>query len=196
MTTPEWILVAVAGTLAAGVVGALLTLPVWTSGRRLRPVTALLGLHAGVRSVGGGILAAAAVQGWRQVGDPPEQAASSALLEISHVDGDESLYALLLLFIVAAAAAGAALLTVAARCAAADDAGSRAVACAVLGVEVGLCGYALARVLGGSGSAAFVIGVAHLPVLIGAMVISWPTYQRVHPARPERAARSPRHARS
>jgi hypothetical protein len=179
VTTSEVIVVAVAGTLAAGVLGVLLASPAWR-GRHNAPrlVSALLGLHAGGAVVGGAILAGGAVEGWRQ----DEETASSALLDLSYQDGDGHMYVLLLLFIVATAVATAVLLVVAARSAAGSDTGSRALACAVLGLEIGLCGYALARVVSGSQNAAFVVGVVHLPILMAAMVATWPTHRHLEAA--------------
>jgi hypothetical protein len=184
MTDAEWVLVAVAGTLAAAILGVLLTRPAW-AGRRggSRFVTALLGLHAGAVVVGGAVLASAAVQSWQRHGDDPaEHAASSALIDVGAVDGDQRLYALLLLFVVAVVITAAALLTIAARSSVDPDPSSRAMACAVLGLEIGLCGFALARVLAGSRGAVYLIGVAHLPFLMTALVLAWPTHHRAEMA--------------
>jgi hypothetical protein len=184
VTTAEWVLVAAAGTLASAVVGVILTRPAWNARHGApRFVTALLGLHAGAVVVGGAVLAGAAVQSWQRHGDDPvEHAASSALIDVGSLDGDQRLYALLLLFVVAVIVTAAALLTVAARSSTLPDPGSRAIACGVLGLEVGLCGYALARVFAGSRGAIYIIGVAHLPLVIAAMVTAWPTHHRAETA--------------
>ena len=178
MSNADWVLVVLASLLAAVPVGVLLTWPVWrrSGGRRLVP--ALLTLHVGVVMVVGTIGTAAAVRSWQLVEREPQQEAASALLDVSRVDGDRALYALLVLLLVAITGLLALLLSQAARFAAAADAVGRTIACAVLGLELGLAGLGLARLVTGDRSALTWVAVAHLPVLVAAMVVCWPP----HPA--------------
>ena len=64
MTTGQWAVVTVAGLLAAGTIGVLLTLPVWLGARRGGLVPALLTVHTGVVAVVGFATAGAAVRSW------------------------------------------------------------------------------------------------------------------------------------
>lgn len=176
MSSGQWLLVCLAALPMAGVVGVLLTWPVWTGGRAgPRLVPALLALHTGVVVVGGTIATAAAVRSWQVVGEPEERAAA-ALLDVSRIDGDTSMYALVVLLLVAATALLGLLLAVATRFAASQHTIDRTIASAVLGLELGVSGLGLAFVAGGSRSPVALLAVLHVPVLTAAMVACWPRH--------------------
>jgi hypothetical protein len=178
MTTGDWIAVVAAVVVASVPVGVLLTWSVWRRGSGPRLVPALLTLHAGAVVVVGTIGAAAAARSWQLVDPDRREEAASALLDVSRIDGDQSLYALLVLLLVAVTGLLAVLLAQAARFAAGDDPGGRTIACAVLGLEIGVAGLGLAQVVTGETTALTWLGLGHLPVLIAAMVSCWPP----HPA--------------
>jgi hypothetical protein len=192
VTAGQWAVVAVAGALAAAVLGTLLTHTAWVGRRVPRLVPALLGVHAGAVLVGGAVLIAGAVMSWADVNE--QVASSPTLIDLGHGDGDGDMYALLALFIGAGTLASAALLALAARCAASTDPGSRALACVVLGLEIGLCGFALSEVVSGSRAPVYLVGVVHLPVLMAAMVATWPTPRHLEAAWEARGG-PPLHAR-
>jgi len=188
VTTSDWLVVAVAGSLASGVVGVVLTLPAWAPGHRSTLLVGrLLGLHAGLVAVGGAAMTAAAIRSWQLVDEEPAEQASATLIEVSGLDGDGRLYALIVLLVVATTACSVLMLTVAARFALSDDVLPRTLACAVLGLEIGLCGFGLAQVLAGSRNAVAIGAVVNLPLVMAAMVACWPP----HPDRPSRPRRAP-----
>ena len=191
MTGTEWLVVALAFVPAAIVIGVLLTWSLWRD-RRRGPwfVPALLTLHTGLVVLGGTLATAAAARSWQLVDDPPEQA-SAALLEVSRIDGDASLYALLVLVLVAATGLLGVLLATTARFAASSHPVDRAIACAVIGLELGVSGVGLVYLASGSRSPVALLAVAQLPVLMAAMVVCWPPH--THPAVPLRT--DARHAR-
>jgi hypothetical protein len=176
VSNAQWLLVGLAGLPLAAVVGVLLTWPVWTGARSgARLVPALLTVHTGAVVVGGTIATAAAVRSWQVVGEPEERAAD-ALLDVSRIDGDTSLFALVVLLLVAATGLLGLLLAIATRFAASDHTVDRTIACAVLGLELGVCGLGLAWVAGGSRSPLALLAVVHLPILTAAMVACWPPH--------------------
>jgi hypothetical protein len=184
VSSGQWLLVCLAALPMAVVVGVLLTWPVWTEGRSgARLVPALLAVHTGVVVVGGTVATAAAVRSWQVVGEPEERAADP-LLDVSRIDGDTSMYALVVLLLVAATALLGLLLAVATRFAASEHTVDRTIACAVLGLELGLSGLGLAFVAGGSRNPVALLAVLHVPVLTTAMVACWPPHagSRRHPA--------------
>lgn len=176
MSLSSWTVVVVATVLAAAPFGVLLTWPVWRRTRRWRPVPALLALHAGAVVVVGAIAVAAAGRSWQLVDRDPQEEAAAALLDVSRIDGDRALYALLVLLLVALTGLLTLLLAQAARFAAGEDPGGRTIACAVLGLEIGVAGLALAQLVSGDRSALTWLGVGHLPLLIAAMVACWPPH--------------------
>jgi hypothetical protein len=169
----EWVAVGAAGLVTGGVVGVLLTRTVWTSAGRRRLVSALLALHAGVAFVVGVVATAAAVRSWQLVGRPTTENAS-ALLQVSRIDGNGSLYALLVLAIAFGTLLAVAALTLAARFAAGSDPAERMVACGVLGLEICLGGYAGAHLLTGSHSPVAILVTLQLPLTMLAMISCWP----------------------
>jgi hypothetical protein len=178
VSTADWVAVVAASVLAAIPVGVLLTWPVWRHGSGRRLVPALLALHTGAVVVVGTIGIAAAVRSWQLVDRDQTEQAASVLLDVSPVDGDQALYALLVLLLVAVTGLLTVLLSQAARFAAGDDPGDRTIACAVLGLEIGVAGLGIAQLVAGEASALTWLAIGHLPVLIGAMVACWPP----HPA--------------
>jgi hypothetical protein len=173
VTDGEWAAVAVAAVLAGAGAGVLLTLPVWSRSGPRSFASRLLGVHAGLVSVVGVVAAAAAVRSWQIVGDDPGQHVAG-LLQVSRIDGDDSLFALLVLAIGFGTCLAVAALSLAARFAASDDTGERIVACAVLALEICVGGYAVARVLGGSRGAATIAVALQLPLAMVALVSCWP----------------------
>ena len=174
MTNGDWVAVIAATVLAAIPIGVLLTWPVWRRGSGPRLVPALLTLHTGAVVVVGTIGIAAAVRSWQLVDEDPSEQAAGALLDVSRVDGDQALDALLVLLLVAVTGLLAVLLSQAARFAAGDDPGDRTIACAVLGLEIGVAGLGIAQLVTGQVTALTWLGVGHLPVLVAAMVACWP----------------------
>jgi hypothetical protein len=172
----DWVAVTVAASMLAVVVGVLATLPVWTRRDGPRIVPALLTLQAGGVLVVGTIATGAAVRSWQLVDRPPGAHVARSLLTVSHIDGSGSLYALIVLALVAVAGLSATLLLLAARFAATSDPTERTIACAVLGVEIGLCGYGLAACIGGSRSLPALLSVLNLPLAMAAMVACWPPH--------------------
>ncbi|MDP1818368.1 MAG: hypothetical protein Q8K58_00560 [Acidimicrobiales bacterium] len=175
MTPSDWLIVGVAGALASGVLGALVARPFLPAAQgSARLVAALLSVQAGLATVGGAALTGAAIRSWQLVDDDPAQQAAAGLVEVSRIDGDGRMYALVLLLLVALTACVTVLLALAARFATSADAKPRALACAVLGVEVAFCGYGVAQVISGSRNALAVGGVATLPLVMAALVACWP----------------------
>ena len=163
--------------LAGLVLGTLLTLPLWTSGgRRRRLVPALLSVHAGIVAVIGLIATAAAARSWQLIDRDPADAAKAAvtLLDVSHIDGDGNLYALLVLFLAFGTLLAVTALALAARFSAGTDPTERMVACAVLGLEICVGGYAAAHLLGGNHGVAAIALTLQLPLAMAAMVTCWP----------------------
>ena len=174
MRNGDWVAVVAATVLAAIPIGVLLTWPVWRRGSGPRLVPALLALHTGAVVVVGSIGIAAAVRSWQLVDKDQKEEAASALLDVSRVDGDQALYALLVLLLVAVTGLLAVLLSQAARFAAGTDPGDRTIACAVLGLEIGVAGLGIAQLVTGDATALTWLGIGHLPVLVAAMVACWP----------------------
>jgi hypothetical protein len=172
VSSGEWTAVCAAVLLIGGAVGVLLTLPVWTTTGRGRRVAALLTLHAGLVAVVGVVTTAAAVRSWQLVGRPP--ASTTALLEVSRIDGNGSMYALLVLALAFGTLLAVVALSLAARFAAGTDPAERMVACAVLGLEICAGGYAAAHLVGGSRSPVVLLVTLQLPLVMVAMVSCWP----------------------
>ena len=174
MSGGQLLVVCLAAVPLAAVVGVLLTWSVWTTGSAgSRFVAGLFALHAGAAVVGGTLATAAAIRSWQLVGEPDEHAAD-ALVDVSRVDGDASMYALLVLLLAAATGLIGLLLATATRLAASSHPIDRAIACGILGLELGASGLGLAWVASGSRAPLALLGVAHLPVLMAAMVVCWP----------------------
>jgi hypothetical protein len=178
MTPGQWAVVTVAGLLAAGTVGILLTLPVWLGGGRGGLVPALLTAHTGLVAVVGVAAAGAAVRSWQLV-DDPTQPVQRTLLGVSRIDGDGRLFALLVLLLALGTVLSVVALAMAARFAAGDDPVERYVACAVLGLEICVAGYGAARWATGSPSATAIVLAAHLPIATLAMVRCWPPVEEL-----------------
>jgi hypothetical protein len=173
MTSSQWVVVAVAGLLAAGTVGVLFTLPIWRGDRRGGLVSALLTAHTGLIAVLGFAAVGAAVRSWQLV-DDPTQPVPRTLIEVSRIDGDRRLFALIVLLLALGTVLAVVALAMAARFAAGDDATERYIACGVLGLEICVGGYGVARCFIGSPSATAVVLTAHLPIAMLAMVRCWP----------------------
>lgn len=177
MSTAAWVIVAIAGTAAGVVYGILLARPEWSQPRGAPGLVArLLSVHAGLVIVGGTVTAAAAVRSWQLVGRQPDEHAASPLIEVSRLDGDGGLLALIVLVVVAATVGTATLLALAARFAVSASVAQRAVTCAVLGLEICLGGYGLARLATGNPSATNLLTVSNLPLAVAALVVCWPSH--------------------
>jgi hypothetical protein len=170
--------VVVAASVLAVVVGVLCTLPLGTRRNGPRLVPALLTVQAGGVLVVATVATAAAVRSWQILDRPADAHVAHTLLTVSRVDGDGSVFALIVLALVALGALSTALLLIAARYAATTDPTERAIACAVLGLEIGLSGYGLAACIGGSRSVPAVLAVVNLPLAMAAMVGCWPPHAR------------------
>jgi hypothetical protein len=186
VSTGSWVAVVVAASILAAVVGVLCTLPVWTRHRGPRLVPALLTVQAGGVLVVSTIATTAAIRSWQLIDRPASAHVARTLLSVSRADGDGSMFALLVLAFVLVGGLSTLLLLLAARFAATSDPAERTIACAVLGLEIGLCGYGLAACLGGSRSGPAVVAVVNLPLAMAAMVACWPPH--AHDALPESAA--------
>jgi hypothetical protein len=169
----EWVVVSVAGLLAAGTIGVLLTLPLWSDGHRPPFVPAILSAHAGVVAVLGIATVAAVARSWQLVDDDRTKEVAG-LLQVSRIDGDGSMYALLVLALAFATTLAVVALSLAARFSAGDDPFERLVASAVLALEVCVGGYGAARMGTGSHSVAVVVLTLHLPLAMYALVRCWP----------------------
>jgi hypothetical protein len=174
VSSGTWVAVIAAALVASAVAGALFTLPVWTRSRRPRAVAMLLTLQGGGALVVGAIVASAAVRSWHLLDEPASKHVAPTLMSVSRIDGDGSMFALVLITVVAAAVLSAIVLFLSARFAAGDVPAERTVACIVLGLEIGICGYGLAALLGGTHGAAPVLAVVNLPLAMAAMVACWP----------------------
>jgi hypothetical protein len=175
--------VVIATSIVAVVIGVLCTMPVWTRRRGPRLVPALLTAQAGGVLVVATLATAAAVRSWQLLDRPADAHIARTLLTVSRVDADGSAYALVVLTVLALGALSTALLLIAARYAASTDPTDRSIACVVLGLEIGLCGYGLAACIGGSRSAPALVAVVNLPLAMAAMVACWPPH--AHDAIPE-----------
>lgn len=160
--------------LAGLVLGVLLTLPVWSAPRRLRPVPALLTVHAGLVAVMGVVATASAARSWQLIDRDPQRPVAATLLAVSRIDGDGDLYALLVLFLAFGTLLAVTALALAARFAAGSDPTERMVACAVLGLEICVGGYGAAHLLSGGHGAATIALTLQLPLAMAAMVTCWP----------------------
>jgi hypothetical protein len=174
MTGGTLALTLVAGAAIAVVIGVLGTLPVWTRAHGRRLVAILLTAQGGGVFVVGAITSGAAVRTWQLVDRPANAHIAPTLITLSRIDGDAHMYALLLLATVAATALTVLLLFVSARFAVTEEPADRWIACTVLGLEIGLCGYGLAAFLTGSRSVPAVLSVINLPLAMAAMVACWP----------------------
>jgi hypothetical protein len=183
MSSGSWFVVTVAVAACGAVLGVLLTRPVWAA-RSERPlVPLLLSVHSGVAAIVGIVATAAATRSWQLITEDPPTEHAPVLLEVSRIDGDSSMYALLVLGLAFVTVLSVVALALASRFSAGSDPTERMVACAILGFEVCLSGYAAAQVVGGSRSAVALAATIHLPVAVWAMVACWP------PADAEAAAR-------
>lgn len=173
MTNGEWVAVGAAGVITGSVLGGLLTRSVWIASGRRRLVAGLLALHAGLVAVLGIVATAAAARSWQLIGRPATEHAS-ALLQVSRIDGDGSMYALLVLALAFGTLLAVVALTLASRFAAGTDPTERMVACGVLGLEICVSGYAGAHLLTGSHSPVVLLVTLQLPLVMLAMVSCWP----------------------
>jgi hypothetical protein len=186
VSTTEWLAVGAAALPLAALIGVVLTWPLWRD-RRGGPwfAPALLTLQTGIVVLGGVVATAAAGRTWQLLEEPDEQAAP-ALLEVSRMDGDSSLYAVVVLVLVAATALLGLLLSMTARFAASDHRVDRGIACVVIGLLIGVSGVGLAYLGGGSRSPVALLAAAQLPLLVAAMAACWPAAGGV-PRREQRA---------
>lgn len=169
-----WTAVGIAGGLAAILVGLLLTLPAWRRRGGARVAVALLTAQTGAIVVTATVLTGVAVRSWQLIDRPADAAPATALLRLSRVDGDTAFLALMVLVTVVLAALLATLTALGARFAAGTDPMERSIASAILAVEVGGCGYAIACLLLGAHGWPYVAGALPAPVVALALVACWP----------------------
>lgn len=174
--TGAWVLVWVAGVLAAVVAGVLLTLPLWRGAPRRRPpvAAALLAIQAGAAAVVATLLAGLAVRSWQLIERPADRPPAAALVRISRIDGDTALFSLFVLTIVVLGGLLVALLALGARLSASPDRIDRWIAWGLLVVEVLAAGALAGLHLAGFGGWPFRAGLLALPVLAVALVAAWP----------------------
>lgn len=177
-STATWVAVWVAGVLAAVLAGVLATLPVWRArgGRRL--AAAVLAAQVGVVLVVGAVLTGVAVRSGQLVDTPVDEQAAGSLVRLSRVDGDTAFFALMAVALVVLTIVVAAVLALAARFAAADEPLERWLACCLLGVELGLCGFAALRFTIGDRGWPYLGPTLALPILAAALAACWPRPQR------------------
>lgn len=176
-----WTAVWVAGTVAALVVGVLLTLPALRERGGARLAAAILSVQTGTVVVAGTVLTAVGVRSWQLMDRPLDAEPAAALVRLSRVDGDTAFLALMVIVTVATCGLVATITALAARFAAGTDVLERSVACTVLGVELAGSGYAIARLaLGDRGWPYLGSGLA-FPVLVAALVSCWPRPTRTVP---------------
>lgn len=172
--TTAWVAVWIAGSLAAVVVGVLLTLPAWRVRGGARVAVMVLTVQTGAAVVVGLVLAGVGVRSWQLVGRSVDAHPAVALVRLSRVDGDTALVAVMVLLIVVLSALVAILTATSAQLAAEPDSTGRLVACAVLAVELILQGYATVRLVGGAHGWPFLGSALALPVVALAFVTCWP----------------------
>lgn len=172
--TGTWVLVWVAGVLAALVAGGLLARPLWGAARRPPLAAIVLAVQAGAGAVVAALLAGLAVRSWQLVDRPVDRDPAAALVRISRTDGDAELFALFVVTIVVLGGLLVALLALTARLAASPDRLDRWIAWGVLAVEALFAGTLGGLHLAGLGGWPFRSGLIALPVLVAALVSAWP----------------------
>ena len=174
MSAGDWVAVLAAILAASAVAGALFTLPAWRERGGSRLVAGLLAVQGGGALVVGAVGASAAARSWQLVDRPATQPVTHTLLTVSRIDGQGSMFALILVAVVAASVLSAIVLFLSARFARGAVPSERTIACVVLGLEIGLCGYGLAALLGGSHEPATVASVVNLPLAMAGLLACWP----------------------
>jgi hypothetical protein len=172
--TGSWAAVAIAGGLAAVVVGLLLTLPAWRQRGGARLAVVVLTAQTGAVVVLATVLTGVAVRSWQLIDRPADAAPATALVRLSRVDGDTAFFALMVLLTVVLAGLLATLTALAARFAAGTDPLQRSIASALLAVEIGGCGYAIVCLLLGAHGWPYVAGALATPFVALALVACWP----------------------
>jgi hypothetical protein len=173
-STSTWVAVWLAGSLAAVVLGLLLTLPAWRTRRGARFAVVVLTVQTGFVVLAGLVLAGAGVRSWQLVERPPDAQPAVALLRLSRIDGDTAFLAIMVLLVLVLGALVATVTATAARLAATTEPLGRWIACAVLAVELGPAGYGVVRlVLGGHGWP-YLGSALMFPVLAMAIATCWP----------------------
>jgi hypothetical protein len=180
-TTPStvtWVAVCVAGVLVAALAGVLATLPVWRArgGRRLAAV--VLAAQVGVVLVGGAVLTGVAVRSGQLIDTPVDEQAAGSLVRLSRVDGDAAFFVLMAVALVVLTIVVGTVLALAARFAASDQPLERWLACCLLAVEVGLCGFAAIRLGLGDRGWPYLGPALALPILAAALATCWPRPQQ------------------
>jgi hypothetical protein len=172
--TSTWLIVALAATLPALLLAALVMLPRRPSGGS--PLTvAVLAAQAGAALVGVAVLLGAALQSRRLVARPAGAEEANSLLGLSGLDGgDVEFFTLMAAVIGVLGALVVVVLVVAARCADDPDPVNRALASAVLVVEAGGGAVALVLVVLGSRGLPFIVPAAALPLAVLAAISGWP----------------------
>jgi hypothetical protein len=168
-----WVVIGVAASAAAAVLGLLL---VHSDRRRggVPLVAALLALQAGGVVVGASVLVGLAVRSGQLAGRPADAELASSLVRVSRLDGDGSLALLIVLLVVVLAGLTTLLLGLAARFAAGTDRVERWTVVGVLGAELLATAYAVARVASGDRAVVWMVVALQLPLVVAALVAGWP----------------------
>lgn len=173
-TGAAWATVWLAGLLAAGVWGHLLTN---TSPRRGPGgvARAVLALQAGAVVVGTAALVGLAVRSGQLADRPADAEVASSLVRVGRIDGDGSLFALVTLVVVVVGALVALILVLAARFVHSPHRGESWAAVAVLIAVVAVTGAGAVLVAGGSRWTPLVVLALQLPLASAALMSAWPS---------------------
>ena len=172
-----WVIVWLAGIVAALLIGVLLTLPVWQRQRGARLAVAVLTVQAGAAAVVGAVLTGVAVRSWQLVDAEQEELAVS-LVRLSRVDGDAAFLLQMALLMGAVTLLATALSAACARLAARAEWPERTMASALLAVELGMAGYLTVRLAIGDRGLPYLGGALALPVLVAALLACVPRRTR------------------
>lgn len=171
-----WTAVWVAGTLAALVLGVLVTLPAWRTRAGARWAVAVLTVQTGAVAVTGVVLAGVGVRSWQLIGQPLDAEPAIALLRLSRIDGDTAFLAAMVVVVVVISALLATLTAVAAQLAAGSDPLERSLTSALLAIELGVSGYAIVRLVLGAHGLPYLAAALAFPLLAVAFATCWPRY--------------------
>jgi hypothetical protein len=168
-----WATVTFAAVLATVVLAAIIVLPAQRPGGSVVG-SWVLGLQAAGLVVAVVLLVGAAVRSVQLLDRPPDAEQAASLVRLSGIDGDTGLFQLIALVTVVLGGLLVAALVLAARFAADVDLLERTLATVVLGAEVlASLGCWVLLVLGFR-HLGFVLPALALPVLVVAMVATWP----------------------
>lgn len=172
-STLTWMLVWLAGAVAAVLIGVLLTLPAWRRQQGARLAVAVLTAQTGAAAVVGAVLTGVAVRSWQLVDAQQEELAVS-LVRLSRIDGDASFLLRIALLMGAITLLATVLSAACARLAGHAEWPDRMMASALLAVELGMAGYLTVRLVLGDRGLPYLGGAVALPVLAAALIACVP----------------------